>query len=155
MKSNLTLGRSFHLCSGKKAPRSFDILMCAAKAFGIKNPKTSPLWYARVLAKLPSPKLLIGERLASILDAMQWHLPYLGTRDREFDTIAADDILKTAGISCPDFSHYGRILFEYCRKTQWGRRPLRSPAKHLLDEVVGVQTLSNDLNESERNLVYN
>jgi|GEM_PF-1043770 len=149
------IGQVLHLCSGRDAPRSLEILKSAARVFGIQNPLTAPLWYARLLSRLPSPRILIGERLASVLEAMRWHLPYLGTRGREFDTLRAEKILRPMGIKQPKFCDYGDTIFSYCQKTQWGRRPLNSRFVDGIDSVDNVRSSRIHVEESEGQVVYN
>ena len=154
MGHDKSLRKTIHLCAGKSAPLTSEILHASAQVFGIRNPLTAPLWYARMLIKLPSPRLIIGERLASVLEAMRWHLPYLGTRGRQFDTIAAKSILEPMGIKVPLFEDYGPRIFQYCKDTQWGRRSLRSGINpEPVHSGTDLQT-KMIINESEGSLVY-
>lgn len=117
-------GGTYHLCAGDDRLSPATIMLCATKAFSVPVPPLSPAWAARVLRLWPL-RHLIPHALREILDAMVWHLPYLGMRGRLFDMSRTEPLLAASHVVQPLFADYGPRLFEFCRATSWGKRARR------------------------------
>ena len=128
-------GRTLHICAGQDKTRSLEILDTACRVFGQKRPKLSPPWIVDYM-RIPWIAKYLPHDLRSMIDIMHWHVPYLGMRDRTFDTQSTSSILDPLGIVCPPFSTYGQKLFEYLIKTSWGKRlPKLYESKDLKGEL--------------------
>jgi len=90
---------------------------------GIDPPPISPQWIAAVMARWPV-RPFINHALGEILDAMRYHIAYLGSHGQTFDTTRAEALLEPLDIKCPEFAEYGETLFSYLKVTSWGKRPL-------------------------------
>jgi len=114
-------GRTLHLCSGAEAPGPVDVMAAAGRAFGRKPLPLSPPWVLRVLLSRPV-MALCNHSMREILTTLAWHVPYLGSRERVFDTSVAKAVLGNEFGTSPGFDEYGDRLFDYCAKTSWGHR---------------------------------
>jgi nucleoside-diphosphate-sugar epimerase len=124
------LGRTIHLCAGTDRQSPMAIMSSAARAFEVPVPPISPPWVARALLRWPARRF-IPKGLLHLLEVMFWHLPYLGIRDRLFDTATADRLLAPRGVACPSYATYGERLFRWCKASVWGKRraALDGPAR--------------------------
>ncbi len=117
-----TLGGTYHLCAGEHRQSPKTIMLTATRAFAVPVPPLSPPWIAYVLRRWPA-RLFLTHALREILDAMYWHLPYLGIRGRLFDMSQTLPLLAKVGVPPSNFAEYGERLFQFCRDTAWGKRP--------------------------------
>lgn len=121
------LGEVFQLCAADNAPSPVSILQYAVRAFNLESPQTAPPWMVKFFSSRII-RSLTGYGLREILGILHFHLPYLGTRGRVFDTSKADLILRKHGVLCPSLSQFGDVMFEFCRDSRWGKKPfLLSP----------------------------
>lgn len=116
-----TDGKTMHLCSGAEAPGPVDVMAAAGRAFGRKPLPLSPPWVLRLLLSRPV-LALCGHSMREILMTLAWHVPYLGSRGRVFDTKVAREVLGENHGTSPGFSEYGDRIFDYCAKTSWGHK---------------------------------
>ena len=114
-------GRTLHLCSGNNAPGPIDVMAAAGRAFGRKPLPLSPPWVLRFLLSRPI-LALCSHGMREILTTLAWHVPYLGSRGRVFDTSVAREVLGQEFGVCPEFCEYGDRIFDYCAQTSWGHR---------------------------------
>ncbi len=115
------VGRTLHLCSGELAPGPVDVMAAAGRAFGRKPLPLSPPWVLRVLLSRPV-LAFCNHSMREILTTLAWHVPYLGSRQRVFDTSVAKAVLGGDFGTSPGFDEYGDRLFDYCAKSSWGHR---------------------------------
>ena len=118
------VGHTFHVCAGEDRQRSDTIMRLAASVFGVKPPPVSPPWVVPVLMNWPV-RPFVPHQLLQILDVMSWQVPYLGFRDRLFDTRQADKLMARYGLTRPRFAEYGQNIFQFCRDTAWGKKARR------------------------------
>lgn len=114
-------GKVLHLCSGADAPGPVDVMAAAGRAFGRKPLPLSPPWVLRLLLSRPV-LAMCGHSMREILTTLAWHVPYLGSRGRVFDTTVARDVLGENHGKSPGFREYGDRIFDYCAKTAWGHK---------------------------------
>jgi len=117
----VSAGKTLHLCSGADAPGPVDVMAAAGRAFGRKPLPLSPPWVLRFLLSRPV-LAMCGHSMREILTTLAWHVPYLGSRGRVFDTAVAREVLGETHGTSPGFKDYGDRLFDYCAKTSWGHK---------------------------------
>ena len=113
-------GKTLHLCAGSDFATSMEVLKVANDAFGLPMPSLAPLIAGKIICH-PLIRVFLPHELLQIVEKMRWHLPYLGTKGRIFDVLETTELLKGEAITCPRFSSYGRKLFEFCRRSSWGK----------------------------------
>jgi thioester reductase-like protein len=113
----------FHITAGpKRAARLDEVVVAAVEYFDehtpLKHPRTmefiSKEEYERRRAAMRGRE----DALMSQLDTL---LPYV-TVNRLFDSVNADKLLAGSGIEFPRFKDYSEKIFEYCVKTNWGKK---------------------------------
>jgi thioester reductase-like protein len=113
----------FHITAGpKRAARLDEVVVAAVEYFDkhtpLKHPRTmefiSKEEYERRRAAMRGRE----DALMSQLDTL---LPYV-TVNRLFDSVNADKLLAGSGIEFPRFTDYSEKIFEYCVRTNWGRK---------------------------------
>jgi len=114
-------GEVFHLCSGENHVTPQKIVDACQKEFPGKKFLFSPLFVLSLLS-CPFLKPIIPSAWKQVLEIFQGHFPYMGRSDRVFDTEKAKQLLTQANIDCPKFDEFGRILFRYCRDSNWGKK---------------------------------
>jgi nucleoside-diphosphate-sugar epimerase len=117
--------KTLHLCAGDHAPGPVEVMRAAANAFDRPPLPLSPPWVLRLLLWKPVFRMC-GHAMQEILTTVSWHMPYLGSRNRVFDTTEARAVLGDRLGTAPEFKDYGRRLFLYCATTSWGRKCLVS-----------------------------
>lgn len=116
-------GRAWHLCAGPDAAATAgEVTELARRAFDAKP----ILWihpglYKRVLR--PALRWALGRRRADVFKGGAAYLPYF-TSDLVFDTSRTDAALAGTGIRAPRVQSYFERLFDYCKATDFGKRPL-------------------------------
>ena len=114
------LNKTFHLAAGQHLVTPHQILTIAHQIFQLPMPRIAPPIVARILVMAWIQRFLPHE-LQQIVERMRWHLPYLGTKGRIFDTSATLTALQGSGIRAPEFQNFGPRLFEFCKKSNWGK----------------------------------
>lgn len=117
-------GKALHLCSGRGCVPTKDILAAAVKVFNVAPPKLVSPRIVDLLDRWPIKKF-VDSSILELLHRMYWHLPYLGTRGRVFETARTDRLLSSLEIVCPSFQQYGQTMWQFCHDTSWGKRPRR------------------------------
>ncbi len=115
------IGRTLHLCAGRRAQATIaEISERAAAFFGVKPPRyvNPTLFFALVRPLLVAA--LWGRKRRVLRDGHVYR-SYFSMR-MVFDTAAADAVLGPAGIQPPRVMEYLDRLLEYCRESDWGRR---------------------------------
>jgi nucleoside-diphosphate-sugar epimerase len=112
-----------NLCAGDAAPSPVAVANHAFRVFELPNPKYAPQWFANIL-RLRWLRPFMGYALAEIVDMMHWHIPYLGSRRRVFDTSKAQMLLQKHDIGCPQLESYGDAMFRFCKDSHWGKKSL-------------------------------
>lgn len=112
--------RILHICAGDRFASPVEILQTAHQVFGMPMPFMAPPFVGRIICS-PLAQRFLPHELRQIVEKMRWHLPYLGTRGRIFDTQATEELLRDEGIMCPAFAEYGQRLFQFCRQSKWGK----------------------------------
>lgn len=125
-----TDGRAWHLCAGPDAAATAgEVTELARLAFDAKPILwIHPGFYRSALR--PVLKLALGRRRADVFKGGAAYLPYF-TSDLVFETRATDDALAGTGLKAPRVQDYFQRLFDYCKLTDFGKRPLlpaQSPA---------------------------
>ena len=118
--SEAGLNRVFHLAAGRELVTPHQILSIAHQIFQLPMPRIAPPFVAKILVMGWIQRFLPHE-LQQIVERMRWHLPYLGTKGRIFDTSATQAALQGSGIRAPEFKNFGPRLFEFCKKSNWGK----------------------------------
>lgn len=113
-------GAVLHLCSGDQYVKPLEILEVAHGVFGLPMPPLAPQILGRLVCH-PWIQFALPHELRQIVEKMRWHLPYLGTRGRIFDNRETEALLLESGLVCPRFQDYGSRLFQFCRKSHWGK----------------------------------
>ena len=118
-------GRAWHLCAGPDAAATAgEVTELARLAFDAKPILwIHPGFYKRALR--PALKWALGARRADVFKGGAAYLPYF-TSDLVFETRATDAALAEAGIKAPRVQSYFERLFDYCKATDFGKRPLLS-----------------------------
>lgn len=119
------LNQTVHLVAGEDRQSPMEVMRLAARVFNVKEPPLSPPWIVPLL-KLPFVRPLLAHALGEALDKMHTHVPYIGLRDRVFDETNLSRLLRGSSVKRPKFQEYGERLFQFCRDSAWGKRPLLS-----------------------------
>lgn len=116
------VGRCAHLCAGPSGCATLRQIAEYASVF-FKAPPVRFVDPALFLALL-RPILLVGlwGPRRRILRDGRFYRPYFRMR-ATFDTTAAEELLKPAGIRPPGVMDYIEKLFRYCVQSDWGSRP--------------------------------
>ncbi len=122
-ESPFAQSRVVHICAGQTAPSPAEILRIGLAVFEQPKAKLAPQWIVHALS-LPFVRPWLDHGLESILMMLRGHFPYMGSRDRTFDTSMLQEILGDSYQQPPAMSVYGVRLFEYCRVSAWGKRPI-------------------------------
>ena len=146
MKDDDAESRTIHLCAGAEAPMATDVIDVAKDVFGISHIPVAPVWFAKLVVSWPF-RLLAAHGLRQVIDVMRWQIPYLGSKDRTFDTALAAQLLSKHGLNCPSFASYGRSIFEFCLRSSWGKRPCLPVSNIAQSATLGSQ--------KESDFVYN
>lgn len=119
------VGKTLHLCAGSRSPGPVSVMAAAGRAFKRKPLPLSPPWILKLLLFKPVFRRC-SHAMQEILSTVAWHIPYLGSRGRVFDTTVAQSVLGEQSGVAPDFEDYGERLFAWCADTSWGRKCLGS-----------------------------
>lgn len=108
----------FHICAGKLAPTSFDVIDIGFKQLNIK-----PVFIvSSLIGKFFCNKFIfkfLWPELQEIVRIYSLYLPYIFYKGRIFDT---SKLRKIIGDDIPDFTDYGNNIFRFCMKTNWGKK---------------------------------
>lgn len=119
----------FHICSGNQAVTPVHIFSTAMHAFNQDLGRLSPYWILPLLANAPI-RYFVPERLSEIIKTLEHHFPYMGHAKRVFSTENIERIAHSNLLDAiPHFDQYGIRLFDYCIRTQWGKKPLKEADK--------------------------
>ena len=116
-------GKVCHLTAGPKRAVSLNELLKLAAAFFETR---SPLDHPRTMEYITREEFrrrrtLMPGKLESLMIQLDTLLPYVSV-NRLFDSATTDALLQGSGITFPQFRDYAERVFDYCVKTQWGKK---------------------------------
>jgi nucleoside-diphosphate-sugar epimerase len=116
-------GKVCHLTAGpKRAVSLAELLKLAAEFFEVR----SPLDHRRTMEYITREEFqrrrtMMAGKLESLMAQLDTLLPYVSV-NRLFDSATTDALLRGSGIAFPEFRDYAERIFNYCVKTQWGKK---------------------------------
>ncbi|MBI4515377.1 MAG: SDR family oxidoreductase [Deltaproteobacteria bacterium] len=121
-RSVQSIGKCYHLAAGPERQSSCgELLELAAEFFGVRDPWMIPPQVSYRLVRPLLYSVFWGKRRA-LLRTGELYFPYFAYR-ASFDTSGARADLNGAGTEAPSVKHYFRNVMQFCRDTNWGRRP--------------------------------
>jgi long-chain acyl-CoA synthetase len=121
-----SLGRCFHVAAGGQG--AITLAQIAQEA-GTVFPGCPPLRFVDPASWMrwvhPLLKYLSFGTPRRIVRRGEFYVPYF-TANPRFDNAGLRALLSGSGLEVPSVASYLHRLFEYCRDTDWGRRPLPS-----------------------------
>ncbi len=122
-KSDSTLGKCFHLAAGPDHCVTVGTMAELASQYFKKPPPrvVSPETFWSELQPEMAKKL--RGAMKQLVETGVQYMPYFA-QNPIFDVTFSQAALLDAGLEVPDVHRYFAQLFDYCVKTDWGRRPL-------------------------------
>lgn len=123
MSKEESVGKVFHITAGpKRAARLDEVVVAAVNYFD----KHSPLQHPRTMEFITKEeyerrRAAMRGREDALMSQLDTLLPYV-TVNRLFDSTNTDKLLEGSGIVFPPFKDYSDRIFEYCLRTNWGKR---------------------------------
>jgi hypothetical protein len=116
-------GKVCHLTAGpKRAVSLAELLKLAAAFFETRSPLDHPRTIEYITREeFQRRRTMTTGTLESLMTQLNTLLPYVSV-NRLFDTSTTDALLQGSGITFPEFRDYAERIFDYCVKTQWGRK---------------------------------
>jgi len=118
-----TLGGCFHLAAGPEKCVTVGT-MAGLASFYFKKPAprvVSPDMFWNELQ--PEMVKRVRGAMKQLVETGVQYMPYFA-QNPLFDTARARDALRDSGLAVPDVHRYFTQLFDYCVRTDWGRKPL-------------------------------
>jgi nucleoside-diphosphate-sugar epimerase len=116
-------GMAFHLTAGpERATTLGDLIRLAGGYFDRRSPIGRPRTVEFVSAGEWNERLEQSQgRERALMAQLATLLPYISI-DRLFDSRNTDNLLRESGIRFPLFEEYAGQIFEYCLRSNWGKR---------------------------------
>jgi nucleoside-diphosphate-sugar epimerase len=118
-----SVGSTFHLTAGPiRATKLGDLTLLAGEYFDRHSPLDGPRTVEFVSGDEWSERLERSRgREKALTSQLGTLLPYISI-DRLFDSRNTDTLLRGSGIRFPLFKKYAGQIFEYCLRSNWGKR---------------------------------
>lgn len=115
-------GEIFHACAGEDRQKNLYLIEMASRIFEIKPPQTCP---QKVLKWIRNPIIapLVPYDLRKLIDEFSQLLIYMNSKKRLFSMEKTNTILSKKNLQLAPFDQWGEVIFNYCRKSLWGKNP--------------------------------
>jgi len=119
-----SIGQCYHIAAGPEYNTTVgEILDMASEIFKLRGrPFYLPIIFGKITVKLLKLFVWYPKRRRA-LNTVGVFLPYLGYK-AEFDTSNRDRDIEGTGVHVPDAATFLRRLMEYCRDSDWGKKPI-------------------------------
>ncbi len=118
-----SVGKVFHITAGpKRAATLGETVLRALQYFDEHTPLSHPRTMEFISREeFERRRAVMRGREEAMMSQLDTLLPYVSI-DRLFDSRNADTLLAKSNITFPRFADYADRIFEYCIKTQWGKK---------------------------------
>ncbi len=118
-----SVGKVFHITAGpQRAATLEETVLRALRYFDEHTPLSRPRTIEFISRQeFERRRSLMRGREEAMMSQLDTLLPYVSI-DRLFDSRNTDALLSQSPISFPRFSNYSDRIFEYCVKTDWGKK---------------------------------
>lgn len=118
-----SVGKVFHITAGEhRAARLDEVVVAAVKYFDTHTPLKHPRVMEFITKQeYDNRRLRMRGREDALMSQLDTLLPYV-TVNRLFVSTNTDALLEGSGIEFPRFRDYSDKIFEYCVKTNWGKK---------------------------------
>jgi nucleoside-diphosphate-sugar epimerase len=125
IKSELT-GRVVHFTANTKKTNAREIFRMGLRHFKqAPRPLFAPFFMLAILNSR-AVRWALPIRLLNALDLIEGHLSYLKPRQQYFNNDQCMKDLNSPKLASLNFTEYGDRVFDYCRKTNFGKKALVS-----------------------------